>query len=95
MSNSPSTRLPESFPRPFGAAFDPARSAQPAVDQQQLQPLAKVKTTPAGLISLLAKSLGASRPDWRDHRRTHAAYPSSRVTYVETKMTEVQAREFE
>ena len=93
MSNSPATSLPESYRRPFRTAFDPARTAQPTVEQQHS--LAKAKATPGGLISLLAKSLGVRRPDWRDHRHTGIAYPSSRVSYVETVMTEEQAREFD
>lgn len=95
MSNSPSTSLPESFPRQFGTAFDPVPTALPVVELQQQQSLTKVKIIPAGLISLLAKSLGTTRPDWRDHRVGHVAYPNSRVSYIETKMTEEQAREFE
>lgn len=94
MSNSPAPPRPDTFPRLFESAFHPARTAKPVVEQPQ-QSLAKVKTSPVGLISVLAKSLGATRPDWRNHRQSSAAYPSSRVSYIETKMTEEQAREFE
>ena len=95
MSNLPITTLPDSFPRALGSAFDPALVAQPSAETLQPHSAAQVKARPAGLISLLAKSLGVSRPDWRNHPQTRISYPGSRVSYVETVMTDKQAREFE
>ena len=97
MSNSSSTTLPEPFANAIGRALDnPTTPAalQPQPSQQQ-QSESSAKPTPDGLVTLLAKSLRASRPDWRVNRHSHTAYASSRVSYVETELTEVQAREFE
>ena len=95
MSNLPINTLPDSFPRAFGSAFDPALVAPPSAEPLQPHSAAQVKARPAGLISLLAKSLGVSRPDWRNHRHIRTNYPGSRVSYVETVTTEERAREFE
>jgi hypothetical protein len=81
MLNSSSSLLPETF--------------RSAVTFAQPQSNVTAKAAPDTLVSLLAKSLGASRPDWRKHRHARTAYASSRVIYTEEKMTEEQAREFE
>lgn len=100
MSNSSSTTLPEPFANAIGRALDntttpTAPQAPPPQPPQQQQSESSAKPTPGGLVTLLAKSLRASRPDWRVNRHSHTAYASSRVSYVETEMTEAQAREFE
>ena len=97
MSNSSSTTLLKTFPNAFGSARDNTTKPTPLPAQPPLQQQSEssVKLTPGGLVTLLAKSLRASRTDWRKNRHSPTAYASSRVSYVETEMTEAQARELE
>lgn len=100
MPNTSSTSVAEAFPRDplpraFGSTFDPSSAAQTTVEPSRPLSKAHVQAAPTHLITLLAKSLGACRSDWRNHRITLTAYASSRVSYVEAKMTEEQSREFE
>ena len=93
MPNSSSTSLPEAFPRSLTSTFESA--TQTTVEPSRPPSKTHDKTAPTNLVTLLAKSLGTSRQDWRNHRITRTAYASSRVSYVEEKMTEEQSREFE
>jgi hypothetical protein len=78
----------------FTGALEPAhgRGQRVAPSEAAAQ---QAKANPSSLVSLLAKTLGASRPDWRQHRHARTNYASSRVSYVEETMTPDQAREFD
>ena len=95
MLNSPSTTLPEAFPNVLGSSFDPSGNTQLNAEPLPHPSSAQGKAAATSLVTLIAKSLKATRPDWRNHRITRSAYASSRVSYVEEKMTEEQSREFE
>lgn len=82
MPNPSSTSLSDNSSQGFGPNFE--TTSEPSPTHVQPQPLdTQVKTTPRGLVTLLAKSLGASRPDWRNNPHAHITYASSRVRYVE------------
>ena len=78
----------------FATAFEPGhseghRAMPPVIASQQ------AKGNRNTLVSFLANTLGASRPDWRQARHARVNYASSRVRYVEEAMTQDQVREFE
>ena len=87
-----STPIPTIPPRALAAAdaFAHEQNAPPAPLQSALKSDLLTRNAPGRLVSLLAKSLGASRPDWRTNRNAHTAYASSRVSYVEVRMTDEQ-----
>ena len=100
MPNTSSTSLAEAFPREafpraLASTFDPSSAAPTTLEPSRQRSKAHDKAAPTNLVTLLAKSLGASRPDWRNHRITLTAYASSRVSYVEAEMTDEQSREFD
>ena len=95
MPNSNSTTLPETFPRALGSSFDPSSTEQSNAAPVPPPSGAQSRAAVTSLVTLIAKSLKATRPDWRNQRITRSAYASSRVSYVEEKMTEEQSREFE
>ena len=93
MPNRYSTSLSGISSQGLGPSFE-TKSEPSLTHVQPQQPLdAKVKATPRGLVTLLAKSLGASRPDWRNNPHAHITYASSRVRYVEEGLAQEQIRQ--
>ena len=72
-----------------------ANAAHRSAAVSQPSSVAEPKIAPPNLALRLAKSLGAGRPDWRNYRNIGATFASSRVSYVESEMTEEQSREFD
>ena len=93
MPNASTTSLTETFPRSLTSTFENA--VQTTAEPSQPPSKAHDEAVTTNLMTLLARTLGASRPDWRNQRITRTAYASSRVSYVEEEMTEEQSREFE
>ena len=93
MSNPLRTTLDGTFEVAAGAFEQRRDLSQRAAPSEAAGP--QTKANSSTLVSLLAKTLGAGRRDWRQHRHAHVNYASSRVRYVEETMTADQAREFE
>ncbi len=62
--------------------------------QTRLSEGALTVTTPA-TVRRIVNTITNSRTDWRNSRYASTQYASSRVTYVEEKMTAAQLREFD
>ncbi len=63
-----------------------AKMVQNTAPEQAKEPVA---------VQRVIKAIISNRPDWRENRYASARYASSRVSYVEQKMTDSQAREFD
>ena len=88
MPNQSQTALNDAF-EAFSGNFDKG------LDRGQRAVQTQSKAGPSTMASLLAKTLGVGRPDWRQARHARVNYASSRVRYVEEAMTADQVREFE